>query len=306
MIKNMSTGSLQSLPEYGEEDFELMGKIGIGFFSHVYLAKFNNIRVVRKIAKDDVRSTEQLENEKHILRLTDHKNIVSMIAELPESNSIILELCPGGELGQYLSYEKRFALPTAKFYAREIACALTYLHAQNILHNDLKPENILLTQTGHVKLTDFGASKVIKGNELLSGMEGTPGNVPPEMIAESGYSYPRDWWSFGVLVYKLIAGCLPFGGRDQLQIFMAILMKEPSFPGEIFDNSTRQFIMALLDKDPNKRLKSVLTHEWMKNTDTFAALNTQPNVERLKRLDPNYKEMNERRRSFTAAKFTIG
>ena len=73
-----------------------------------------------------------------------------------------------------------------KFYAREVASGLAYLHSQNILHNDLKAENILLTQMGHVRITDFGTSKVINNCDVLTGMEGTPGNVPPEMLTEKG------------------------------------------------------------------------------------------------------------------------
>jgi len=76
---------------------------------------------------------------------------------------MILELCPGGELAHYLSYFGRFTVSMAKFYAREIGSGLAYLHSRNILHNDLKAENVLLTQMGHVRITDFGTSKIIKG-----------------------------------------------------------------------------------------------------------------------------------------------
>jgi len=299
----VSTGSLQSLPEYEADDFESIAKLGMGFFSHVYLAKYQNIRVVKKVAKDEGNGElEQMDNERSILRLTDHENIVNMVAELPGTNSIILELCPGGELQHYLTYFGRFTLSMTKFYAREVASGLAYLHSQNILHNDLKAENILLTQMGHVRITDFGASKVIENCEVLTGMEGTPGNVPPEMLTEAGYSYPRDWWSFGVLVYQMIAGSMPFNGRDQLQTFMAILMNEPTFP-EYVDKSTRQFVLELLDKDPDTRLKTVLSHEWMKSNDSFAALDTTPRINVLKRIDPGYKKTAERRRSSVTAKF---
>jgi predicted Ser/Thr protein kinase len=92
LAKNMSTGSLQSLPEYELEDFENVAKLGMGFFSNVYLAKYQNIRVVKKVAKMDENgaSEKQLENERRILRLTDHENIVNMVAELPEIFSIMI------------------------------------------------------------------------------------------------------------------------------------------------------------------------------------------------------------------------
>jgi serine/threonine protein kinase len=157
---------------------------------------------------------------------------------------------------------------------------------------------------GHVRITDFGTSKIIKNCEMLTGMEGTPGNVPPEMLTEKGYSYPRDWWSFGVLVYQMIVGSAPFRGRDQLEIFMAILMNEPEFPDYV-DKSTQMFIYGLLDKDAETRLRKVLSHEWMKSSDSFSALDTEPRVNILKRIDPEYKPPTERRSS-VSAKFIIG
>lgn len=301
-----SSGSLQSLPEFELDDFENVAKLGFGFFSDVYLAKYQNIRVVKKVAKRDENgaSEKQLDNERRILRLTDHENIVNMVAELAGTNSMILELCPGGELAHYIEYFGRFTLSMTKFYAREIASGLDYLHSRNILHNDLKAENVLLTQMGHVRITDFGTSKIMKSCETLSGMEGTPGNVPPEMITEKGYSYPRDWWSFGVLVYQMIVGSVPFDGRDQLEMFMAILMNEPEFP-DFVDKSTRFFINDLLDKDQDTRLRKVLSHEWMTSNDSFSALDTEPRVNILKRIDPGYKPPAERRSSLSA-KFIIG
>jgi serine/threonine protein kinase len=306
MIKNMSTGSLESLPDYESDDFEIIAKLGVGFFSDVYLAKYENIRLVKKVAKSDQTgdSVKQLQNERQILSLTDHEHIINMVAELPGTNSMILELCPGGELAHYISYFGRFTLSMTKFYAREIGSGLAYLHSRNIIHNDLKAENVLLTQMGHVRITDFGTSKIVKGCQKLTGMEGTPGNVPPEMLTEKGYSYPRDWWSFGVLVYQMLVGSAPFRGQDQLEIFMAILMNEPQFP-DFVDKSTRLFLDQLLDKDPDTRLSKVMSHEWMKSNDSFAALDTESKVNVLKRIDPDYAPP-KNRRSSVAPHFIIG
>ena len=81
----------------------------------------------------------------------------------------------------------RFTLSMTKYYAREIATGIEYLHSKCILHNDLKAENILLTNLGHVKIADFGTSKILKSKcEQLAIMEGTPESVPPEMITEEG------------------------------------------------------------------------------------------------------------------------
>ena len=100
-IRNMSIGSffagshdsLHSLPEYKEEDFETISKLGMGFFSHVFLAKYQNIRFVKKVAKAEIEdSFGQLDNERSILRLTDHEHIVNMVAELPGNYLILLNI----------------------------------------------------------------------------------------------------------------------------------------------------------------------------------------------------------------------
>lgn len=71
-----------------------------------------------------------------------------------------MDLCPGGELFYYISKHKRFTENEAKFYFAEVLLALEQLHSNNVIYRDLKPENILIDEQGHIKLTDFGLSKM--------------------------------------------------------------------------------------------------------------------------------------------------
>lgn len=85
----------------------------------------------------------------------------------------------------------------AKFYASEILLAIEYLHARNIIYRDLKPENILLDQHGHIKITDFGLSKVCNSDKQVTySICGTPEYVAPEVMLGKGYSQTADWFSF--------------------------------------------------------------------------------------------------------------
>lgn len=102
-----------------------------------------------------------------------------------------------GELFYLLRRSKKFPEEVAKFYASEIVLALEYLHSRNIIYRDLKPENILLDQHGHIKITDFGLSKVCNSDKQVTySICGTPEYVAPEVMLGKGYSQTADWFSF--------------------------------------------------------------------------------------------------------------
>jgi serine/threonine protein kinase len=107
-----------------------------------------------------------------------------------------------GELFYLLRRNRKFPEEVAKFYAAEILMAIEYLHSRNIIYRDLKPENILLDQEGHIKITDFGLSKVCASEKQLTySVCGTPEYIAPEVMLGKGYGQSADWFSF---VYYLL------------------------------------------------------------------------------------------------------
>ncbi|XP_069809102.1 protein kinase C delta type-like [Dendropsophus ebraccatus] len=150
-----------------------------------------------------------------------------------------LEYMSCGDFDQLLRSEGPLKISSARFYAAELVCGIQYLHSRGVIHRDLKPENILVAETGHIKITDFGlALENIFADQKATQYAGTAGYMAPEMLARKGYGAGADWYSFGVIMKKMITG-----GRDY-------------HPTPIDDTSSgaEDFITQLLQQDPAQRL----------------------------------------------------
>jgi len=136
----------------------------------------------------------------------------------PQSLYFVTDFLNGGELFFHLCTVVRFPESRACFYAAEITLALEHLHQNGIIYRDLKPENVLLDSQGHLKLTDFGLSKITQPAEgaMTHTFCGTPEYLAPEIILARGHSFSVDWWSLGMLIYEMISGTNPFKQASML------------------------------------------------------------------------------------------
>lgn len=95
----------------------------------------------------------------------------------------------------------KFSEERAKLYTAELVLALEYLHSKGIIYRDLKPENILLGRDGHIKITDFGLSKILNSeNEKTHTLCGTPEYLAPEILIGKGHTIAVDWWSLVIMI----------------------------------------------------------------------------------------------------------
>lgn len=119
-----------------------------------------------------------------------------------------------------MRHKGKFTEDEARFFAGEIFLAIEYLHNKNIMYRDLKPENVLLGVDGHIKITDFGISKVFakNANVIAYSMCGTPEYIAPEVLKQKGYTFSSDWFSFGALVYDMLTGKPPFYSKNAIEI----------------------------------------------------------------------------------------
>eukprot|EP00613_Pedinella_sp_CCMP2098_P028682 CAMPEP_0171717232 /NCGR_PEP_ID=MMETSP0991-20121206/19906_1 /TAXON_ID=483369 /ORGANISM="non described non described, Strain CCMP2098" /LENGTH=645 /DNA_ID=CAMNT_0012308401 /DNA_START=20 /DNA_END=1957 /DNA_ORIENTATION=- len=188
----------------GLSDFNLIKVIGQGSFGKVFLVKPNwrvgaasspsppsssssakqqqAVYAMKVVKKADVKRRNQTEHtmaERRIMALIRHPFVVPLLFafQTHEKLYMVTEYCPGGELFFHLKRLKRFKEKDARFYVAEVACALSHIHACEVIYRDLKPENILLDAQGHVKLTDFGLSKdrIFDGHQQTQASRATLG-----------------------------------------------------------------------------------------------------------------------------------
>jgi len=175
---------------------------------------------------------------------------------------IVMELCPNGELFDYLTQVVRLSEKKTRHLMRSILESVLWLHKRSIVHRDLKPENILLDKDMKVKISDFGFAVNLEEDEKLTDLCGTPGYLAPETLACSmyenveGYSIEVDMWACGVILYTLLSGSPPFWHRRQVIMLRMIMEGNYNFSSPEWDDiseNAKNLIRNLLLVDREKR-----------------------------------------------------
>ena len=182
-----------------------------------------------------------------------------------------MDVCTGGELFYHLSKLKRLTEQAAKFYFSEILLGLEHLHSLNIVYRDIKPENILLDIDGHIRIADFGLSKIIPPRQKSFSFCGSPEYMSPEMLACVGHDSRLDIYCLGALLYEMLTGLPPFYSRDIHQMYEQIMTEQVSLPYEISNRSViGDLISRMMQKDPSKRYQTLIEvkkHAWLSDID---------------------------------------
>ncbi|CAH8872561.1 unnamed protein product [Trichobilharzia szidati] len=266
--------------------FDLLYVIGQGSFGKVFLVRKNNgsdkgtlyaMKVLKK-AVLKVRDRIRTKLERDILTRIKHPFIVDLHYAFQTEGKVylILEFLRGGDLFSRLSKEYMFTEEDVKFYLAEIALALNYLHNNGIVYRDLKPENILLNEEGHVRLTDFGLSKESifeSAGDRTYSFCGTVEYMAPEVVNRHGHGTAADWWSFGVLMYELLTGMLPFHSENRKDTMQMILKAKLSMP-QFLSPSAQSLLRALFKRTPSNRLgHGPDGFDQLKSHEFFATIN---------------------------------
>ncbi|XP_063706020.1 microtubule-associated serine/threonine-protein kinase 3 [Culicoides brevitarsis] len=271
-----------------ENDYEVVKLISNGAYGAVYLVKHKQTRqrfAMKKINKNNLMLRNQVEQvfaERDILSFADNPFVVSMYCsfETRKHLCLVMEYVEGGDCANLLKNIGPLPPDMASFYFAETVLAVEYLHSYGIVHRDLKPDNLLITALGHIKLTDFGLSKMglmSLATNLYEGyidsetrqfsdkqVYGTPEYIAPEVILRQGYGKPVDWWSMGIILYEFLVGCVPFFGETPEELFAHTVNDDIEWPDTEdwpIQAEAKDIIMALLQQNPRDRLGTGGAHE---------------------------------------------
>ena len=148
-----------------------------------------------------------------------------------------MEFAPGGDLASLLKNVGRLDEKSARRYIAETVLAVEYIHEYGLIHRDLKPDNLGIGRTGHIKLTDFGLSKIGLMNRTTmietqvnlpkeTQVLGTPDYIAPEVVLGQSYGPAVDWWSVGIILFEFLVGAPPFQGDTVQEIFRKTVQEE--------------------------------------------------------------------------------
>ncbi|KAJ8264001.1 hypothetical protein GJAV_G00143970 [Gymnothorax javanicus] len=263
-----------------EADFQSIKLISNGAYGAVYLVRHRETRqrfAMKKINKQNLILRNQIQQafvERDILTFAENPFVVSMFCSFETRRHLcmVMEYVEGGDCATLLKNIGALPVEMARMYFAETVLALEYLHNYGIVHRDLKPDNLLITSMGHIKLTDFGLSKMglmslttnlYEGHIEKDAREfldkqvcGTPEYIAPEVILRQGYGKPVDWWAMGIILYEFLVGCVPFFGDTPEELFGQVITDDIAWPegDDALPSDAQSLISALLQTNPLLRL----------------------------------------------------
>ncbi|KAF2447553.1 protein kinase kin1 [Karstenula rhodostoma CBS 690.94] len=263
----------------------ILGKtIGAGSMGKVKLAKHAEsgesvaVKIVPRQSTDQHNSQADRERADHskevrtareaaIVSLLNHPYICGM-RDVVRTNYhwyMLFEYVNGGQMLDYIISHGRLKEKQARKFARQIASALDYCHRNSIVHRDLKIENILISKTGDIKIIDFGLSNLFSPKNLLKTFCGSLYFAAPELLQAKQYTGPEvDIWSFGIVLYVLVCGKVPFDDQSMPQLHAKIKKGYVDYPPWL-STECRNLIHRMLQTDPAQRitLSEIMTHPWL-------------------------------------------
>ena len=275
-----------------KDKYEIYEELGRGRFGVVFKVKDRGSG--EQYAAKFIRCRKQEDKQKcrdeiTIMNSLEHPRLLQLAAAYENQREIIMtmEYIGGGELFEkVVADDFKLTERDCMLFMRQIASAIGFMHAKDIVHLDLKPENILCKskRSHQIKIIDFGLARKVLPGEDVRILFGTPEFVSPEVINYEPVTPTSDMWSVGVVCYVLLSGLSPFMGENDVETFANITGISYDFEDDAFDpisETAKDFICKLLVKNQRKRLTAAacLEHEWLAQAErtskcSYKELNT--------------------------------
>lgn len=249
--------------------YRIVEKVGQGGVGTVYkgihtkLEQEVAIKVLSSQFSHDSNMRERFFKEAKIQAKFSHPNVVNILNYLEdgENNFLVMEYIKGETLENWLERGGRLPIEKAISTSLSVLEALDFMHSKGIVHRDIKPSNIMFTDNGHVKVTDFGIAKVIgEKGQTKTGITGTFRYMSPEQILGEGTGVTSDIYSFGITLYEMVTGRVPFCGDSEYEIMKGHLEDKPLPPWEINSKVSEELgsvILKTLNKNAKDRYQNV-------------------------------------------------
>lgn len=248
--------------------YEILDIIGRGGMAIVYMARCHKlnrlvaIKVLKEEYYDDERLVEKFKTEAQAsANLFDH-NIVNIYDVINDEsiNCIVMELVRGITLKEYIDKKGVLDIKEALGISVQIAMGLSAAHSAGIVHRDIKPQNIIISNTGKVKVTDFGIARVVSDNTSESLTSGSVHYIAPEQACGNAGDNRSDIYSLGITMYEMLTGVLPFYGENSLDIALSHVkenIKSPRLYNDKISPKLERIILRCTEKEPSKRYQSI-------------------------------------------------
>lgn len=254
---------------YLQERYEILEKIGSGGMSVVYKAKCHTLNrlVAIKVLKEEFASDEnfvsKFKMEAQAAARLSHPNIVNVYDVVDEENLhyIVMELIEGITLKSYIEKKELLDSKEAIGIAIQVAQGIAAAHEQHIIHRDIKPQNMIISKDGKVKVADFGIARAVSSQTVNSSAAvGSVHYISPEQ-ARGGYCDERsDIYSFGITLYEMVTGRVPFEGDNTVAVALAHLEDPVVPPGDYNPQvypGLEDIILECTKKKPDRRYGSM-------------------------------------------------
>src|SRR5437868_1057680 len=256
--------------------YQIVGELGRGDMGIVYKAVDPTIgrTVALKTLRLDTQGVpvanlmRRFKDEARLAGAMNHPNIVTIYdaGDHADCFYIAMEYLEGRTLQSILQEQGRLPVQKIVEMARHVCSALDYAHQRKVIHRDIKPANVMTTPLGAVKIMDFGIAKSEAGITSAGQVLGTPAYMSPEQVQGKELDGRSDLFSFGVMLYEMVTGEMPFTGKNVTTIIYKIVHEAPIPPRQLDSTihpKLSEIITKSLAKSPDERYQSgaELVHE---------------------------------------------